>query len=229
MFSVYYDKKIAPEVLRLSKININFHAGRLPEYRGCFSSVWSIINDEKKTASTAHIMEESVDTGDIVGVKEVEIKPDDTGKELYFRVTEATTQLFKEIHESLKKGKLKREPQPKGGHYYPRALPFDGIINWSESATFIHNFIRAIYFPPYLPAKTYFRGEGIYIYESSIAKGDYAGFEPGQICDIDDKGIIVETKKGGILIEKVQIDKKDASIRDFVRGYGVKIGDFLGK
>jgi methionyl-tRNA formyltransferase len=40
----------------------------------------------------------------------------------------------------------------KGGDYYPRKVPYDGIIdlNWPESK--IESFIRAMYFPPFKSA-----------------------------------------------------------------------------
>ena len=34
----------------------------MPAYRGAFSSVWSIINDEKYSGSTLHFIDKKIDT-----------------------------------------------------------------------------------------------------------------------------------------------------------------------
>ena len=48
--------------------------------------------------------------------------------------------------------RLNCKEMPKGGDYYPRKVPFGGIIdqNWSENQ--IESFIRAMYFPPFKSA-----------------------------------------------------------------------------
>ena len=83
IFSVNFDKIIPKEILDLAQYNINFHGGILPQYKGCLSGAWSIINNEKETAVTAHIMEPTIDTGEIVGEKRVTITAEDTGRILY--------------------------------------------------------------------------------------------------------------------------------------------------
>lgn len=168
LFSVYYDKIIPPEILKLSKWNINIHGGKLPEYRGSFSNIWAIINGEKKTAATAHIMEEKLDSGDILGAKEVQITGEDTGKSLYFKVSDSATELFKEVHKKLKQGRLSGTPQLKGGKYYNRLLPNEGIIDWGWPPKRIHDFIRALNFPPFMPARTVIEGRTAYVYGSKL-------------------------------------------------------------
>ena len=42
---------------------INFHPGVLPNYRGCFSTPWSIINDEKYVGYTYHYITKNFDEG----------------------------------------------------------------------------------------------------------------------------------------------------------------------
>ena len=171
LLSVYYDKIIPPEILNLCKWRINFHGGKLPEYRGSFSNIWAIINEEKKTAATAHIMQEKVDSGDIVGVREADISDEDTGKSLYFKISDAATELFKEVYTKLKKGALEPTPQPKEGRRYPRQLPYKGLIDWGWPQNRIHNFIRALNFPPFTPARTVIGGKEAYVYCSKLEGG----------------------------------------------------------
>lgn len=171
LFSIYYDKIIPAEILKACKWSINIHGGKLPEYRGSFSNIWAIINGEKKTACTAHIMEEKLDSGDILGMKEVSISDEETGKSLYFKISDAVVELFKETYMKLKNGKLERNPQPKEGRYYKRQLPNDGMIDWSWPPKKVHDFIRALNFPPFMPARAIIGERTAYVYGSKLEGG----------------------------------------------------------
>ena len=171
LFSVYYDKLIPADILNLCEWNINIHGGKLPEYRGSFSNIWAIFNEEKASAATAHLMEATLDSGAILGVKPVAITDDDTSKALYFKISNSATALFKDIYQQLTIGKVQRTPQPDGGKSYRRQLPNEGMINWSWPAHKIHNFIRALNFPPFQPARTVLGDKEAYVYESRL-EGD---------------------------------------------------------
>ena len=47
-------------------MKINLHPSLLPYYKGCFSSVWALINNEKETGITYHILTSDVDKGNIL-------------------------------------------------------------------------------------------------------------------------------------------------------------------
>jgi methionyl-tRNA formyltransferase len=171
LFSVYYDRIIPAEILNMCRISINFHGGKLPEYRGSFSNIWAIFNGEKRSAASAHIMEETLDSGDILGVREVDVSDQDTGKSLYFKISDAAIALFKDVYRKLKENTLERTPQEKQGQTYRRKLPHDGTIDWTWEPDKIHRFIRALNFPPFVPAKTMKDGRTMYVYESKIEDG----------------------------------------------------------
>lgn len=153
LFSIYYNRKIPKKVLDTVGIGINFHGGRLPDYKGCNSNLWSIINGELYTDSTAHILTPKFDEGDIVDVETVQIDEDETGKSLYFKVSEATVNLFKRVYYATKINELERTPQKAGGNYYDKTLPFNGIISDTEPPEKIKRFMRAMYFPPFPEGK----------------------------------------------------------------------------
>ena len=167
VFSVNFDKIIPPEILRAAKWSINFHGGRLPEYSGCLSGAWAILNGERETAVTAHLMEAEADTGDVIGVQRVPIAPEDTGRSLYEKTMQAAQKLFKELLPHLTAGTLQRKPQNLAGRrYYSRKLPWNGRIDWQKSAEEIHNFVRALHFPPYPPAQTSYQGKEREVWKS---------------------------------------------------------------
>src|SRR6185295_1949243 len=64
---------------------VNVHPGLLPHYRGTFPTPWCILNNETEIGVTLHVMDEGIDTGDILVQRSYPIGPDETGHELYRR------------------------------------------------------------------------------------------------------------------------------------------------
>ena len=235
IFSVNFDKIIPKEILDSAKYNLNFHGGILPKYKGCLSGAWSIINGESETAVTAHIMEPSIDTGEIVGEKRVAILPEDTGLILYDKVSAATVELFKEVLPLLEKDQLKTRPQPKGeSNYCRRDLPFKGMIDWSWPGKKIHHFIRAMNFPPFLPAKTNYKGGDLHIWETTLlppgVKGRWSSEQDnGKIAEIaPQKGFVILAREQNVLVTTVRTQDRDLSAYNFALQENMKKGESLG-
>jgi methionyl-tRNA formyltransferase len=71
-------------VWQIPKIGtINIHASLLPQYRGAAPINWAIINGEKKTGVTSFLINEVIDTGNILLKKEVAIADDETAGTLH--------------------------------------------------------------------------------------------------------------------------------------------------
>ena len=217
LFSVYYHKKFSKDFLSNFKMAINFHGGKLPEYKGAFSNIYSILHNEKTTASTAHFMETELDGGDIIDEEEVPIDENEIGSSLYFKISDATIIVFKRIYERLKtNGILSHKPIGES-HTYKRILPNNGNIDWSKSAKEVCTFIRALNFRPLQPAKSYLKGEEYHFYTAKIVDFDYEA-EPGQFCEGTEKGeIVIKTGKGCIYAEN--IEKKGET------GFSLTLGD----
>lgn len=67
---VAYGKILPKRVLEAAKYGcINVHASLLPKYRGAAPIQWSVINGDKETGVTIMQMDEGLDTGDILLVK----------------------------------------------------------------------------------------------------------------------------------------------------------------
>ena len=89
---------------------LNAHPGLLPEVRGSASPAWSVYYDIP-IGSTCHFIDPGIDTGDIVGKREIAIHKGDTYEKLcWFTLVEAGT-LMTEAVTAWKKGELNRTPQ----------------------------------------------------------------------------------------------------------------------
>ena len=154
IISIYYRFRIPDEVLKLTKgKNFNLHPSLLPDYKGCGSLTWAMINEEKFVGFTFHFMTSGFDEGNIILQKAVPLENFETQQSIYYRIMVEAGIYFKKALELVVNG-YKGIPQEKRGDYYPRKTPHDGIIDvrWKKSK--IKRFINAFIFPP-LPVASY--------------------------------------------------------------------------
>ena len=150
LLSVSWKFLISKEELQSFKNRaIIFHPGLLPNYKGCFSSSWSLINNEDYVGFTYHFMNEDFDSGNIILKKSIQVSEDDDAFSLNYKIFQQGIPLLKNV---LDKVDLKGTAQKQKGNYYPNILPHEGKmeITWDED--YAHRFIRAMNFPPYPPA-----------------------------------------------------------------------------
>ena len=159
---IYYDQILKKEIISLPKYGCtNLHSALADQYRGCFSTAWTILNGEKFTGVTLHYIDESIDGGDIIAQRKVRIKNDDTGYSLYQKCTNTGVSLFKRFFPKLKLGLVPAKPQDKTkGRYYKREFPSQEI-DFYKSGREIYNHIRAMLFEPF-PAPYFYIGNEKY-------------------------------------------------------------------
>src|SRR5262249_15375446 len=124
------------------------HDSLLPEYRGFAPLNWSILNGEDHLGLTLFYVSESMDGGDIVAQKRIQIGPDDSAPAIYDRVCQATTVLILETYPLLAAGTAPRSSQDYSkGTFTCARTPADGLIDWDLSTRAIYNRIRALTHP----------------------------------------------------------------------------------
>jgi len=157
LFSIYFRDIISADVLSLIKKSaVNLHPSLLPDYKGCFSAPWVLINGENLTGITYHIVNTGIDTGNIVLQKELEIKSWDTGFSLYHRLLSLGVDQFSEMFQKVVREGFQGIPQKNTGRTYKREIPYGGyfLLEWGRKR--IEDYIRAMFFPPYESAKLIF-------------------------------------------------------------------------
>ena len=150
--SIYYRYLIKEDVIQASKGRIfNLHPSLLPNYRGCSSLTWALINGEPETGFTYHYIDKGCDTGKIILQGTFEIKPWDTQLSIYQRAMFEASYRFEEAFSLVSSG-YQGVPQDGASSYNKRGCPYGGIIDSDWDIEFIERFIRAMHFPPYKPA-----------------------------------------------------------------------------
>lgn len=141
--SVNYRYILPKEFYKIAKYAINIHGSLLPKYRGRTPHVWSIINGETVSGITAHIIEETVDTGDIIEQKSIDIEEDDTGYSLLEKYQRLYPELLKESLISIETEKTLTKQNNEEASYYGKRTPDMGYIDFYKKSADVINFVRA--------------------------------------------------------------------------------------
>ncbi|MBZ0273745.1 hypothetical protein K8I61_17025 [bacterium] len=162
LFALHYGERIPRGILDLPPLGcVNMHPALLPNYRGCFSTAWCIINGEPQTGVTFHRMTERFDAGDIVRQDAVPIRPDDTTHSLSHRLMLAGVTAFGDVFRRVVDDEDPGRPQAGEGSYFGWRVPYDGVIDPAWDDARVDRFIRAMDAPPARGAIVKVEGEEI--------------------------------------------------------------------
>ena len=224
---VAFGQILPPKILRAPHHGcINLHASLLPAYRGAAPINWALINGEEITGVTTILMNEWIDTGDILLKKETEIEKTDDALSLSHRLSTLGAKLLLETISQLKKGTLNSTPQDhSNASYAPPLKKEDGKIEWEMEAQGIYNQIRGTL--PWPGAITNLDNRLFKILKSKVIEEENQE-PPGKISQVSPAGIKVATGKGYLLLTEVQLqDRKRMKAAEFVRGHPIPIGTVL--
>ncbi len=152
LFSLEYEKILKTKNF-ISKNLFNFHFSILPKYRGCHTNFFQIFNGEKKSGVTLHLIDDGIDTGQIIDNLNFPIHVNTTAYENYKRLLEKSFVLFKKnINKILNNKYNKKKQNLKRGSYYSRnSVNYKKMIKLKKINNDIdtHNKIRALIFQPF--------------------------------------------------------------------------------
>jgi methionyl-tRNA formyltransferase len=182
LFSFYYRLMLKPELLALATRGaFNMHGSLLPKYRGRVPINWAIIKGETETGATLHEMIAKPDAGRIVDQEKVAILADDNALDVFTKVTGAAAIVLSRSLPKLIDGTASLQQQDLAtGSYFGGRKPEDGIIDWHDSASNIHNLVRAVA-PPYPGAATQVNGETIKIVRTRLAPAHFQHHNPAKL------------------------------------------------
>lgn len=138
-----FSLRLPDALLRLPPLGfLNIHPSLLPAYRGPAPLFWALRNGERRTGVTVHVMDEGLDTGDIVLQASIDLSDGMTGQEIERTCAELGGQLLLEAIRTLERGTLRRSRQPVGGSYYGWPAPGDFALDTGWPARRAFNFMR---------------------------------------------------------------------------------------
>jgi methionyl-tRNA formyltransferase len=175
-----YSMLLAPDVLSVARREaLNVHGALLPQYRGANPTQWALLNDERQTGVTIHVMSEEFDAGDIVAERRVPIRFGDTWLDIHGRIAEATEALLAEQLPGVLAGAYERRPQdPALARRFRRRTPEDGWIDWDASVLAIYNLVRALVAPN--PGASYRDREETVVLDRYLTVSEVAALKYGR-------------------------------------------------
>lgn len=224
---VAYGKILPKEILESAPLGcINIHGSLLPKLRGAAPIQWSVINGDEYSGVTSMMMNEGLDTGDMLVERRVKIDFKETSGELYDRLSFVGAEVLEETLKKLENGTLVRTPQNDDESTYAPLLSKEiSNIDWNESALSVYNKIRGL--NPWPVAVTYIDDVKCKIFASEYVENVKG--QPGEIIE-NKKQLLVACGDGnGVSIKTIQPDgKKQMDIVSFLAGNRLETGKIVG-
>jgi len=223
-----YGQILRPSVLGIPRFGVlNVHASLLPRWRGAAPVQAAILAGDAVTGVTIMKMDEGLDTGPILTMREVPIAPGETAGELEGRLAEIGAQVLMEVLPDYLSGHLQPRPQPDEGATITRRIPAEEAgIDWTRSAADLERHVRA--FAPAPGAFTGWNGARLRVLQSETLSGAaLAPSAPGTVF-LWGKFPAVATGEGALVLLQVQMAGKRPMSGDlFVRGRKDLLGAVL--
>lgn len=238
---VAYGQILPKEILQLPNRGcINVHASLLPAYRGAAPIHWAVMSGETVTGVTTMLMNEGLDTGDMLLKKEIVISHESTTGQIHDKLAALGAELLIDTLHQLEMGSIIPTPQAGDSNYAPLLKREHERLDWSRRALDLHNQIRGL--NPWPGAFATFRGENLKIWRSipflsleraEIEKGakysKLGSSDPGQIIQVLGDSLLVQTGEGILRIFEVQpAGKRSMPARDFFNGRHGQVGEKFG-
>lgn len=198
IFVIGFSQLIKKEIINAAKIGvIGFHPTPLPKMRGRAANVWQVLLGVHETKCSLFLIDDGVDSGDILGQQEYFIDDNDYASDVEKKISEASYLLAKKVLKQILSGEITPIKQnEEEATYLLKRSPEDGMIDWNQSIVDIHRLIRAVS-KPYPGAYGNYDGEHQFIiWRAEMLKNyKYVGMN-GQIAKIENEYIDVVCKDG---------------------------------
>ena len=226
MVVVAFGQIIPLSILKMPKYGcVNIHGSLLPKYRGAAPIQWAVLDGEKETGITTILMDEGIDTGDILLKKTIQIDTDETSGSLFDKLMALGAKTILETLDELEKGNLTPTKQGESPTAYAKMLTKAmGLIDFTKSAKELDCFVRGM--DPWPSAYTLLSGKTLKLWKVRAVEG---GGKAGSVIEIGKESFTVACGEGAIEVLEVQLEgKKRMSAGDFLKGSTLNIGQELG-
>ncbi|WP_366524965.1 methionyl-tRNA formyltransferase [Acaryochloris sp. IP29b_bin.137] len=244
---VAYGQILSPEILAMPRLGcINSHGSLLPKYRGAAPIQWGLYYGEPRAGITTMLMDEGMDTGDMLLRQSIEVGLLENAMDVAIRLADLSGETLVKTLGQLEQDRLSPVPQNvEEATYAPLITKSDFQLDWSKSAIALHNQIRG--FAP--NCVTQFRGTSLKVMASAPLGQDYVAALPDELATLaqginlslnltsgsivhlaPQQGPIIQTGDGLLLLRSVQLaGKRRQSGGDFVNGVRLSVGEVLGE
>ena len=203
------------------KGTFNLHASLLPAYRGAAPINWTIINQEKESGVTTFLIDEKIDTGNVLLQEKIQLEKGETAGSLHDKLASLGGKVTIDTLETLQKG-IEAQPQLTDGTEKdaPKLTKENTRIDWNKSLDEIEAHVNGL--SPYPVAWTELceneKTARIKIYgvKVELCSHDY----PQQRIVIENKQMKIAHSQGFLHCESIQMpNKRRMEVKDLLNGY----------
>lgn len=205
-----------------AKGTFNLHGSLLPQYRGAAPINWAVMNGDKETGVTTFLIDEKIDTGNILIADKVAIGENDNVGKIHDELMQIGAKLVVKTLDGLENDSLKPHPQDETLElkHAPKIFKEDCKIDWNNSIDTIHNKIRGL--SPYPCAWTTYGND-----ETYKTLKIYAGVKTDLVLEADNfqlvlqkNNLYVKLPSGSYEILELQPEGKRRMLaKDFINGH----------
>ncbi len=194
-----WSEKFSKETIETPNIaTINVHPSLLPKYRGPNPYFSTIINSEKQSGVTFHLVNEDLDKGKILEQFEISISPQETGKSLKYKCTNTVcnniSNLLDNLNEKINNAQIQDENQ---ASYYKQITLKESILDFTkEDSQSIDRRIRAL--NPWMQCNICYKDE-FFTFEAHKITGEKSDFEAGTIVKKTNNSLSIVCSDGNII------------------------------
>ena len=224
---VAYGKILPPSVLNAPRLGcVNVHGSLLPQYRGAAPMQRAIMEGCAQTGITTMLMNEGLDTGDMLESVIVPIGENDNFEDMHDKLGEAGAALLLRTLQGLREGRLTPVAQDHTKATYAAKIEkADCLLDFTLDACAVHNTVRGLSPIPLSFTHTP-DGKLLKIIESRPGRADVSA-EPGTVLSLDG-AVEVACGHGSVLFTRVLPEGKGRmNAADYIRGRRIAIGDIL--
>ncbi len=216
--------RMLPEAIwKAAKLGtFNLHASILPAYRGAAPIQWAIINNESQSGVTTFLIDDQIDTGNILLQARCEIHKEDTGGSLHDKLLALGKPLIVETIQGLISGSIESRNQNDSTvvvSYAPKLNKVNTHLHLGLRALDAELLVRAL--NPFPGAHGQIQMDqkivGAKIWKAKAAcleHSDHVG-----MIRVIDKSLFIRFKDSWLEVTEWQLEgKKRMLIRDFLNG-----------
>jgi methionyl-tRNA formyltransferase len=199
---------------------INLHASILPQYRGASPIQQTLLNDDKITGVTAMLMEEGLDTGDILKIETVDVDKEMMVETLFDVLTQTAMSLTVDVLKNFSSYKSLKQNDEESTHC-KKIIKADGEVAFIN-ADEVYNKYRA-----FTPWPGIYLNSGLKL-KKILLEDKTSTNSAGKITSIDSDSIVISCQNGSLRIFSVQPQsKKEMDILSYINGKRLGIEDTL--
>lgn len=199
---------------------INLHASILPKYRGASPIQQTLLNGDSKTGVTAMLMDEGLDTGDIIKIKEIDVDKTEMAESLFERLTDVASELTIDVLENFNLYTPLKQDDTLSSHC-KKITKQDGAVDF-HNAVELFNKYRA-----FTPWPGIYLSSGLKLKKMELVDEESQN-ESGKILRVETDGVIVGCTKGAVKVLSVQPESKnEMDTLSYINGKRLNIADKL--